>query len=910
MRVLFALSGIAIALGLTACAEAPKPLSTTPTQSSSLSNNNIPWTQDSLNALASDLKVTYRVVTNVPEEACVKGSDIERCFIAEIDFTASKDITSANWHIYYSQMRPVLEVMSPEFEVKRIKGDLHQIAPTKAFTGFKAGQTKTLTLRGELWQLSETDAMPNYYIVASDDDNLMPAVIESTKLVTDAESKLELRPYVEPFTDAKRQYRRSATDNLVWQTPSTIFESNAATSVDVSATYGSILPTPAAQQIHQGERVDLRRGLALTPASFSQSHIAQSDVQPALHRLSQLGIAFTDSDQADDTNGSVPLVFKSLSDTQWPTEHVAGAYQLDISTEQILITAADPSGFSYALASLQSALDVKRLDIAQMTVSDVPRYGFRGMHVDVSRNFHSKATLKKLMEQMASYKLNKLHLHMGDDEGWRLQIDGLPELTDIGAKRCHDLSESKCLLPQLGSGPFSEASVNGYYSREDYIDILQFAAARHIEVIPSMDMPGHSRAAIKSMQARYNFYMAKGQEALANEYLLYDVNDTTVYSSVQYYDDNTLNVCMPSTYNFVSKVVDEIALMHKQAGVPLKTYHIGADETAGAWVESPICQRLIANTESLNSAEQLGPYFIERVAAMLVEKGIQPAGWSDGMGHTNPDNMPKSSQTNIWDVISHGGYKNAHKQANNGWLTILSNPEVLYFDFPYQADPKEHGYYWATRALDSKKLFSYMTGNLPANAEQWRDIENNPFAADDTLMVDESGKVTSKPLAKQAQFGGIQGQIWSETIRSQEQFEYMIFPRLLMLAERGWHKPQWEVPYQYQGAKYDQNTNYFDSTKRAQQAAQWQQIANHVGHKAMAQFDKFAINYRLPIPGANYQGGKLEMNIAFPGLTMQYLDANGDWQTYLEPVNVDKVQAVRSVSPDGKRVGRAVELTQ
>ncbi len=109
-----------------------------------------------------------------------------------------------------------------------------------------------------------------------------------------------------------------------------------------------------------------------------------------------------------------------------------------------------------------------------------------------------------------------------------------------------------------------------------------------------MDMPGHSRAAIKSMQARSRKLLAQGDSQAASQYLLADPEDATVYSSIQYYNDNTLNVCMESSYTFVAKVIDEIAKLHQAAGVPLKRYHIGADETAGAWLDSPACERFIA----------------------------------------------------------------------------------------------------------------------------------------------------------------------------------------------------------------------------------------------------------------------------------------------------------------------------
>ncbi|MDO6638715.1 family 20 glycosylhydrolase [Shewanella sp. 5_MG-2023] len=862
------------------------------------------WTQASLKQFAADLKVTYRMVTNVPEESCSATQPDEQCFIAEIDLTSSVNIPHADWAIYFSQMRPVQAVLNPQFSITRVQGDLHKIAPTEQFTGFSAGVTQRIGFRGELWQLSETDPMPNYYIVV---DGLEPVVIASTQLSIDAETGMEVRPYVEAFTDEKRQYRRTATDNLAWSRAEVLFEANNALVVNREAAINRIIPTPLSASVTSSNTpVDLSQGIEV-----NYQQVDSAAVAAALSRLARLGVKQSDT--------GLSLAFVKNSKVTADEQGIDGAYQLKVAIDGITITAATDSGFSYGLSSLAALIDTRELSINTMVVDDAPRYDFRGMHIDVARNFHSKQLIFDLIDQMAAYRLNKLHLHMADDEAWRLEIDGLPELTDIGSKRCHDLTESTCLIPQLGSGPFADASVNGFYSKADYIDILQYASARQVEVIPSMDMPGHSRAAIKSMDARYRKFMASGENNAANEYLLTDANDTTVYSSVQYYNDNTLNVCLESTYHFVDKVIDEIAKLHQQAGHPLKRYHIGADETAGAWKQSPQCVDFVANNDKgVKSIDDLGAYFIERVANMVSAKGIEPAGWSDGMSHTNADNMPAKSQTNIWDVISHHGYQRAHSQANLGWDTVLSNPEVLYFDFPYEADPKEHGYYWATRALNSQKLFSFMPDNLPANAEQWNDIENNPFTADDSVKKDEQGKVTSAPLQQGKGFSGIQGQIWSETIRSDEVAEYMMFPRLLMLAEKAWHKAKWEVPYQYQGAVYHQNSGYFTADMRKQQQQQWNDIANTLGHKELAKLDVANIEYRVPTVGAKIEAGLLYANIAFPGLKIEYrqLSEESDnnaaetasWLEYQAPVKVSGNIEIRAISASGKRKGRSLFL--
>lgn len=934
MNKIFAATSILVALGLTACSDVQvenqprNQVQEYQAQKSSAAETSAvagALTQTQLQQLGDTLAVTYRVVTNIPDEQCNKALADGRCFVAEIDFVPAVNLTSHDWAIYFSQMRPVQSIEGNEFTITHIKGDLYRISPTAAFTGFNQGVKKTLRFRSELWQLAETDAMPNYYLAA---EHLAPVLIASTQVSQDTETRLELRPYVESYTDMVKQYRRTETDKLVPADAAQLFINNQAVSEDAALAVNTIIPTPQKVQLHSSDKsVSLAAGIKLEYQKDNPEQPAQ--VAAALARLARLGVA-------ESTRG---LAVKLVSQ-----DGAEGSYRLDIQQSGIVIAASDAAGYSYALSSLASLLDVQNLNVNAMTIEDSPRYPFRGMHIDVARNFHSKQLILDLLDQMAAYKLNKLHLHMADDEGWRLEIDGLPELTDIGSKRCHDLEENTCLLPQLGSGPFADTSVNGFYSKQDYINIVKYAEARQIQVIPSMDMPGHSRAAIKSMELRFRKLQAQevegttntqvqvvasvdkpssnavksldagarqlqveGKNTAAEQYLLSDPKDTTVYSSVQYYNDNTLNVCMESTYHFVEKVIDEIAKLHQAAGQPLTRYHIGADETAGAWKQSPQCLAFIAqNDKGVKSVNELGAYFIERISTMLAAKGIEVAGWSDGMSHVRPENMPAKVQSNIWDVIAYKGYEHANRQVNYGWDVVLSNPEVLYFDFPYEADPKEHGYYWAGRATNSHKVFSFMPDNLAANAEQWTDIQNQPFEADDRIKLDEAGKKISGPIEKGKSFRGLQGQLWSESVRSDDTAEYMIFPRLLMLAERAWHQAAWEVPYQYQGALYNQSSGAFTLAMRDAQAKDWQQLANTLGHKEFIKLDKAGIDYRVPTVGAEIRGGKLFANIAYPGLKLEYRSLNGQWQTYQAGLAVTAPIEIRAIAADGIRKGRSL----
>jgi hexosaminidase len=565
-------------------------------------------------------------------------------------------------------------------------------------------------------------------------------------------------------------------------------------------------------------------------------------------------------------------------------------YRLSADRGAIDIEAADATGAAYALESLAQQAAHEHGSLRPLEIRDAPRLPFRGLHIDLARNFHSKSEVLKLIEQMGRYKLNKLHLHLGDDEGWRLQIARLPELTDVGAFRCYDPSETRCLLPQLGSGPDRNTPVNGYLSRADYVDILKAAKARRIEVIPSFDMPGHSRAAIGSMEARYRRLMALGRRSEAEEFRLVEPEDKTEYRSVQNYNDNTLNVCLDSTYRFIDAVIDDLSTMHAAAGTPLKTYHMGADETAGAWTQSPACKALMAKTG--RTVAQLGPMFIERVSASLARRRIEVAGWSDGLDHVDPAKMPRAVQTNIWGDLFTTGAAEAHRNANQGWKTVISVPNVLYFDVPYAPNPLERGYDWPTRGTDTFKVFSFLPENLPANASVMKDIRNQP-----TKVAD------SEPLRSGRNIAGAQAQLWSETVRSDALADYMLFPRLIAFAERAWHRADWEPAYR-PGAAYAYGDGEVDAHALK---TDWNGFTRKLPEH-LKQLDRAGIFYRLAPPGARVRTGMLEANSELPEQIIEYRTSGGGWQRYREPVGVSGTVELRTRSYDGRRASRIVQV--
>ncbi|MEN3745968.1 family 20 glycosylhydrolase [Sphingomonas sp. HF-S3] len=827
-----------------------------------------PGIQADYDRLAREMGVRLEVVDNHPA-SCPAGA--EGCFLTTLSFTMPArlpgGLAADGFAIYFSFVNRLPVTESDVFQHQLINGDLYRLT-LKPGARLEPGKRYDIKLWGQGAWHSQAFAMPNLYLTAKGID---ARVIAATRPAIDRDTGREYLSYVAPMTDEAKLASRGGDDRTVWQTPERAFaafaERGAADPADIV-----ILPTPVSARRLGGAAIDLRGGVAPVLNGVTRTEIAA-----ALDALAASGVSMA---------GRVPMEIRVEAGAGLGT----GAYRLTVSNGRIAIVAGDAAGASNAIRSLVQQAMFDRRMLKPIAVEDAPRYGFRGLHIDLARNFHSKEEVLKLIEAMAAYKFNKLHLHLADDEGWRLEIKALPELTEVGSKRCHDPQEQTCLLPQLGAGPDGTGVVNGHLTQADYIEIVRAATARQIEVIPSLDMPGHSRAAIRSMEVRYNRLFAAGRKADAEAYRLVEPGDTTRYRSIQNYDDNTLNVCIDQTYRFLDTAVGEIAAMHAAAGAPLRTFHIGADETAGAWSQSPACKPVMAKTG--RDAKALGAYFIERVASDLDRRGLKVAGWSDGLGHTDPKNMPKSVQTNIWATLFTGGITEAHVQANHGWDVVLSVPDIGYLDMPYVPHPEEGGYDWASRSVDTLQVFGFMTDNLPANGALIRDTYSRPQTIEDKTPRDAGRGVT-----------GLQAQLWSETTRTDAGVDYQLFPRLIAFSERAWRKPGWEPAY-VAGASYGPGDARVD---RGAILADWRRFAGRMPAQ-FALLDRLKIAYRITPPGARIAGGKLEANSEYPGMAIDYRTGGGAWRTYRGPVAVKGPVELRTRSADGTRASRIVTV--
>ncbi|VVT53266.1 beta-N-acetylglucosaminidase (EC [Kosakonia radicincitans] len=853
--------------------------------------------QNTVDAI-SQFHLNYAVKDNFAAQNgidCAKlGADWASCNKAVITLTNKGEaVTDKDWAIYFHSIRPILEVANDQFKVSHIMGDLHKLEPTDKFTGFPAKQAVEIPVVNEYWQLFVTDVLPRWYVTAEG---------ATAKVIANTDTE-DLFQFVTPLDG---QWKRTPDDKNILMTAEARFEKNSdVKALNLATLRGQIIPTPQEVKI-SGQDVDLSKGVKLDLSALG------ADAQEAVKsRFALLGVK----------EGSYPIRTEIAVKAFAGDEAISGAYQLHIGANEAVITGFDQAGVFYGLQSLLSLIPSSgEQKIARLEAKDAPRFDYRGIQLDVGRNFHSKDAVLRLLDQMSAYKLNKFHFHLTDDEGWRIEIPGLPELTDIGSKRCHDLSEKTCLLPQLGSGPDSNNNGSGHFSRTDYIDILKYAKARQIEVIPEIDMPAHARAAVISMEARYERLMKEGKEKEANQYRLLDPTDTSNTTGVQFYNrTGYLNPCLDSSRNFVDKVIGEIQQMHKEAGVPLNTWHFGGDEAkniylgagytdqkkpeAGKgiidqskqdkpWAKSQVCQTMVKEGK-VADVEHLSSYFGIEVSKLVKAHGIGTMqAWQDGLKDAKnaAEFATDHVNVNFWDTLYWGGFDSVNDWANKGFRVIVSNPDYVYLDFPNEVHPAESGYYWGTRFSDERKIFSFAPDNMPQNAETSLDRDGNPFSAK-----------SDKPWPGAY---GLSAQLWSEVVRTDNQMEYMIYPRMIAVAERAWHRAGWEQDYQA-GREYKGGETHLVDVKALDK--DWSRFANLLGHRELAKLDKAGINYRLPVPGARVVGSKLEANTSFPGMVVEYsTDGGKNWLRYdnkARPQVSGEVQ-IRTASPDGKRFSR------
>lgn len=727
---------------------------------------------------------------------------------------------SKDWTIYYSQLpRYVKQEENPAVKVEAVNGNFFKMYPTDSFKPLAPGDSMRISFLCS-YKLDRNSHAPEgvYWVATVDGKEGKPLPIALNALPLSSPESLPGYP--------------DATN---------IYESNLRLKNVPVLEQSDILPSVKKVVSAEGYVV-LDGKVALT---YSDEYADEARLlKEKLHDLYNLEV---------DGKAPVVIALEPLSDKVQAVNDEY--YNMVIGSGRIKISAATPHGIFNGTQTLLAMLKNKTApyQLNAMSVEDYPDLLYRGQMIDIARNFTTVENLKKLVDIFASYKLNVLHFHFADDEAWRLEIPGLEELTAVGSRRGHTTDESRCLFPCYDGGYDPDAATvgNGYYSREDFIGLLRYAAERHIRVIPEIESPGHARAAIVSMKARYNKYKETDVEK-AVEYLLSEPEDTSRYASVQYYTDNVINVALPSSYHFMEKVIRELAAMYKEAGAALTTVHLGGDEVArGVWQGSPKC-RVLMKEKGMMKPHNLAEYFITQMAGIMQRNGLKFSGWQEvALGHTEEAHRQLRSQAAgvyCWNTVP--GYDEVVYQiANNGYPVILCNVGNFYMDMAYNGHPDERGLDWGGY-VDESISFSMLPYSI------YRSLRTDGAGNPVDLEKVEKGKTALTAEGKK-NILGVQGQLFAETIRSFNGVEYLLFPKIMGLAERGWNAcPAWE---KLRGV---QERQAFDKAL----ALYYEKISD----MEMPYWAKNGINFRLPHPGLQVKDGKLYANTAIHGAEIRY----------------------------------------
>ena len=464
--------------------------------------------------------------------------------------------------------------------------------------------------------------------------------------------------------------------------------------------------------------------------SFAVENEGQAEQVHQFTELLTRAGGFTPRIKIDSRKGDVCLV----TDATLKSE----AYKLEITIKKITIRASDLQGFYYALQSIRqllpSAIESEQVTenvdwtVPALTITDQPRFGYRGLLVDVARFFSPKENLLRIIDCMAMLKLNKLHLHLVDDNGWRIEIKKYPLLTEIGSCRVDRPGKT---FPERRNPRQGEPTVEkGFYTQDEIREIVRYAQERHIEVIPEIEMPAHSNAAL----AAYPLLSCPVVDKFIG--VLPGLGGN--HADVIFCAGND------SVFTFLQDILDEVLELF-----PSKYIHLGGDEARKThWEECPLCQTRM-KAESLENTVELQGYFMARVARYVQNKGREVIGWDE---LTNA-RIPEGSIILGWQ-----GYGQAAlKAAELGHRFIMTPARILYL-IRYQ------GPQWF-------EPITYFGNNTLKDVYDYEPVQKDwtPQAA--SLLM------------------GVQACMWTEFCNSPADVDYLLFPRLSALAEVAWTKP-------------------------------------------------------------------------------------------------------------------------
>ncbi len=414
-------------------------------------------------------------------------------------------------------------------------------------------------------------------------------------------------------------------------------------------------------------------------------------------------------------------------------------YHLNVTTEKTLVTANKPAGLFYGLQSLLQLMpkEIESNDIVKnvswkvpsCAIKDSPRFGWRGLMFDVSRHFFTKQDVKDFIDEMVKYKYNLLHLHLSDDEGWRLEIKSLPKLTEVGAWR---VKRTGYFGQNTPPSPDEPRDYGGYYTQDDIREIVKYAQDRFVNILPEIDVPGHSLAAIVSYPELSCTPGADKYNVRSGEQIIDWSRGTPPYALI----DNTLCPANEKVYEFLDKVMTEVAALF-----PFQYIHIGGDECSKNFWEKSDAVKALMQREKLKNMEEVQSYFVKRLGKIVESKGKEFIGW---------------------DEILEGGL--APGAAVMSWRGIKGGIEAAKMKHEVVMSPTDYAY------LD------YMQGDSI--------IESRVYA---TLRLKKAYEFDPLPDGVDPKYiKGGQANLWTEQIYNTRYMQYMLWPRALAIAEAVW----------------------------------------------------------------------------------------------------------------------------
>lgn len=794
--------------------------------------------------------VRWEAVTNFTE-------DPDKSEAQFVLINQGETLNDQNWALFFSKS-PVLVESSEEglLHIEHLNGDWFKISPRAGFN-LTQGDSVQLNYRAIGHYIKYSDAPMGMYMVFYEKDGTVSRIAPI--------NHLEIAPF-----SRREQLLRGMNDGLEAFSSGNLYRQNVNLSLIPQDQLLPIIPTPYYSKTG-AKKYSVEKNLKL---NFSK--VLSFEANYLKGKLEELGLYTVEMNASDislkpgavGTPPSSTLQVITLSLDPTVLDEAKEGYSLSIDEQGIKIAGAAENGIFYGIQSLLALFyneqDLANLEIPQLTILDQPRFAFRSMHLDVSRNFQNKTTVKRFLDILAHYKINNFLFYLAEDEAWRLEIPGLPELTQVGSKRVHPNPWGTPVVhPAYGSGPFPNTPNNhgtGFYTAEDFIEILKYAYERHINVVPAINFPGHSRATIMAMEQRYQKFMETGDVEKAEEYRLLDPTDQSVYLSAQHFKDNVINVSRESAYRFYEKVVDELAAMYKKAEVPFPIMHTGGDEVAsGAWSASPEIQAWAKEKGIPGGYSQIQAAFFAELMPRLERRGLEIHGWEEtAILHTNSEYKPNPAFVGrkvvpyIWNNLF--DYPDmSYQLANLGYEVILCNVSNLYFDLAYDNDPREPGLTWGG-FNNEKDAWAF------APYELYHSTFVNAMGVPLDLTDPKVGFTKLKTDARK-NIRGLQAQMWGETIKGATMLEYYLLPKLIGFSETAWSKERsWESMPNRQ-----QRITTLD--------AEWNVFANSIARREFIKLARWngGYNFRVPTVGLYVDDqGLVHANASLPGVEIHY----------------------------------------